>query len=176
MEGDAENVRILFDEMLKNLAHWCRILGIDSEFMTGKSDSQLLDYAGKKGLIFVTRDRPLFDRCRKRGVKCIFVKDEDLEDQIAQVVGETGAKVTFPEKTRCASCNGELEVVPKEGLKGQVPEKTFENQEKFWKCAKCGKVFWEGSHWKNINRIWEDVQMRLSMSPDPAKGRPGEKQ
>jgi hypothetical protein len=162
MAEDAENVRILFDEMLKNLAHWCRILGIDSEFMTGKSDSQLLEHAKKNGLVFVTRDLPLYERCKKRGVRCILVKDEDLEDQIAQVLNETGAEVTFPEKTRCASCNGELEVVGKETLGGQVPQKTFEHREKFWKCKSCGKIFWEGSHWKNINRIFETVKARLN--------------
>lgn len=157
----AEEVRLLFDEMLKNLAHWCRILGVYSEFITGKSDTQLLEYARKKGLIFVTRDFPLYERCKKKGMACVLVKDEPLEDQLVQVLSETGAEVTFPEKTRCASCNGELEVVDKGSLAGQVPEKTFETQERFWKCGKCGKIFWEGSHWRNIGRIFKDVRERL---------------
>ena len=161
MASDAGDVRILFDEMLKNLAHWFRILGIYSEFFTGKSDTQLLEYSRKNGLIFVTRDAPLYDRCRKKGVRCILVKDEPLEDQIAQVLSETGATVTFPGKTRCASCNGELEEKKKEDLAGTVPENAFSEQQKFWKCKGCGKVFWEGSHWRNINRIYTVVKEKL---------------
>jgi len=154
-------MRFLFDEMLKNLAHWFRILGIDSEFFTGKSDTQLLEYARKNRLIFVTRDFPLYERCKKKGVDCVLVKDEPLEDQIVQVLNETGATVTFPQKTRCASCNGELEEKAGEELAGEIPEKTSAHQQKFWKCKNCGKVFWEGSHWKNINRIFGNVQEKL---------------
>ena len=165
MAGEQET-KILFDEMLKNLAHWCRILGIYSEFITGKSDTQLLEYARKNGLIFVTRDFPLYERCKRKGLQCILVKDEPLENQIAQVLKQSGATITFPEKTRCASCNGELEAVGKEALAGAVPQKTFETQTKFWKCRSCGKIFWEGSHWKNIGRIFGKIQLLLQEGKD----------
>jgi uncharacterized protein with PIN domain len=35
-------MRLIFDQMLRRTATWCRILGIDSEFFEGKSDSELL--------------------------------------------------------------------------------------------------------------------------------------
>jgi uncharacterized protein len=148
-------MKLLFDEMLKNLASWFRILGIDSSFYSGKSDSQLIHLALKDGRVLVTRDLPLSLRCDKYGVRSILVKSDKIEEQIAHVLKETGIKPIFPNFTRCASCNGELEDAPKEGLKDLVPQNTLETRERFWQCKSCGKVFWEGGHWINIKRIYE---------------------
>ena len=155
-------MKLLFDEMLKNLASWCRILGIDSEFSSGRSDSQLLEHAKKTGRIFVTRDFPLSLRCEKWGVRCILIKSDAIEEQLAQVIRETGAEVSFPEKTRCAACNGELDVVPKESVREGLPDNVIAHHDRFWKCRSCGKVFWEGGHWKNIRRIYGRVKELLA--------------
>lgn len=151
-------MRLLFDEMLRRLASWCRILGIDSEFLPGKSDSALLLYAQKNGMALITRDFPLASRCEKRGVRFILIKSDRIEEQIAQILRESGAAVSFPEKTRCASCNGELGVVQKEGVADSVPPNVLAGHEKFWRCTKCGRVFWEGGHWKNITRIYGEAK------------------
>jgi predicted nuclease of predicted toxin-antitoxin system len=95
-------MNLLFDEMLGNLARWCRILGIDSSFYTGKSDSQLFQIAKAEDRTLVTRDLKLAERCGKGGVRFILVKGERIEEQTAQVLKESGAAVTFPEKTRRA--------------------------------------------------------------------------
>jgi len=151
-------MRLLFDDMLKRLASWCRILGMDSEFLPNKGDSFLLAHAEKNGLVLITRDLPLTLRCEKRGVKFIKIKSDIIEEQIAQIIRETGVEVSFPAKTRCAACNGELDVVPKEGVAESVPPNVLANHEQFWKCKKCGKVFWEGGHWNNIRRIYEQAK------------------
>lgn len=157
--------RFLFDEMLKRLASWCRILGLDSEFMTGQSDTALLDHAKKNGMVFVTRDLPLSLRCEGKGVRCIFIKSDDIAEQISWLVKESGAEkeISFPEKTRCASCNGELEVVGRDAIEGKLPENIAEHHEKFWRCRSCGKIFWEGSHWRNIRRIYDQVRLKLDI-------------
>lgn len=162
-------MKLLFDEMLKSLASWCRILGIDSEWLSGRNDTQLLRHAAKTGRIFVTRDIPLTLRCEKAGVRFIAIRSEKIGEQIAQVLRETGAQVTFPENTRCAACNGELEVVGKEAVK-DLPANVLGHHEKFWKCRSCGKAYWEGGHWKNIRRIYGEAQAILAAGAD-AKAR-----
>ncbi|MEW6722408.1 MAG: Mut7-C RNAse domain-containing protein [Candidatus Micrarchaeota archaeon] len=148
-------MRFLFDEMLRRLASWCRILGIDSEFWGGEGDTRLLARAKKNGLVLVTRDLQLSVRCEKAGVKFIMIRSDAIEEQIAQFLRESGAIVTFPEKTRCASCNGELLDAPPETVKDELPENVLQNNKKFWRCPKCNKIYWEGGHWKNIVRIYE---------------------
>ncbi len=153
-------MRLLFDEMLKKLASWARIFGIYSEYFTDKSDDQLLAYAKENKLIFVTRDVPLAQRCRKNDVRCVLIRSNDVQKQIAQLVEETGAEISFPEKTRCAVCNGELDIVNKESVKDEVPEKVLASQKRFWRCRGCGQVFWEGGHWKNIMKVYEALKKK----------------
>ncbi len=151
-------MKLLFDEMLKHLASWCRLLGIDSAFYTGKSDSQLLHMAMKEGRILVTRDRPLSLRCETHGVQFIFIRSDAIEEQIAQVLKETGVAVEFPNFKRCSVCNGELEEAAKDSVKGKVPDNTLEQNERFWRCKSCGRLFWMGGHWKNIMRVYEKAK------------------
>jgi len=158
-------MKLLFDEMLGSLARWCRILGIDSAIFKGKSDSQLLDLAKADCLVLVTRDLQLAERCGKGGVRHILIKSEKIEEQIAQVLKESGAVATFPEKTRCASCNGELSIVPKASVEGEVEADTFAHHERFWRCKDCKKLFWEGGHWKNIKRIYDKAKAMLRCPP-----------
>jgi len=152
---------VLLDEMLKRTASWCRVLGIDTRFITGKSDTWLLAYAKKERLVLVTRDTELFGRCLKQGVQCVFLKSDEREEQIAQIVRDAKEAMTFPERTRCPKCNGELALVEAASVKDEVPESVAGAQRKFWKCPSCGKVYWEGSHWKNITRVHERVKALL---------------
>jgi uncharacterized protein with PIN domain len=151
-------MKLLLDEMLKRTASWCRIFGLDVEFLPGKTDSELLEYAETNKLIFVTRDVELAMRCRKRGVDVVFVASDDREEQIAQIVRETGASLSFPENTRCPDCNGMLAVVDRTSVKGDVPDNVAEKNERFWRCTACRKIYWEGGHWKNITRVYEKVR------------------
>jgi len=151
-------MRLLLDEMLKKTAKWLRIFGIDTEFASGRDDDELLELAKKEGMVLVTRDAPLYSRCVKNGVRCLFVRSEELAEQVALIKTGLGLEFTFPEKTRCPACNTPLEVVSRTEVSGLVEEKVLERFDKFWKCGGCGKVYWEGSHWKNITRIYEEVE------------------
>jgi hypothetical protein len=35
-------------------------------------------------------------------------------------------------------------------VKGKVPPKVYEEHEEFWFCSKCNKIYWIGSHWRDI--------------------------
>lgn len=141
-------MRFLFDEMLKKLAVWCRIFGIYSEHFSGKTDDELLRHAEKNDLILVTRDEALSRRCRS-----VLIRSDDVEEQLRQLIRETGIRIRFPDESRCASCNGELATVSREEV--DVPPKVA--SKKFWKCKDCDKVFWEGGHWKNILRLYRSL-------------------
>lgn len=151
-------MKLLLDEMLKSLSSWCRLLGIDSSFHSGRSDTQLLRIAMKEGRTLVTRDLQLSLRCGSHGVKFIFIKSDAIEEQVAQVLRETGITPEFPNFKRCTVCNGELEEVQKDAVKGKVPENTLEHNDRFWKCKSCARLFWKGGHWVNIMRIYEKAK------------------
>jgi len=151
-------VRLIFDEMLKRTAAWCRIFGVDGLHAKDMDDSEILKTAKSEERILVTRDEELAKRCESAGMRVIMLKNDKLEDQLNQLKSELGNIFTFPDKTRCPACNGELEITDKEKVKGKVIDNVYEQNEKFWVCKECGKAYWEGSHWKNITRIFKSIK------------------
>lgn len=149
-------MQLLLDEMLKRTAKWLRIFGIDSAYFKGE-DRDLIKKAIEEKRILITRDEKLSLRCRKHNLKCILLNSNKLEDQLRQIVKELNLAIPFPEKTRCPSCNTPLELVPKEKVKELVPAAVLRRHERFWLCKECNKAYWEGSHWKNITRIYKTV-------------------
>ena len=42
------------------------------------------------------------------------------------------------------------EEIKKENVKEKVPERVFNNNNKFWHCKKCNKIYWKGSHFEKM--------------------------
>jgi len=45
-----------------------------------------------------------------------------------------------------------------------VPPNSLENNQEFWICTSCGKVYWQGSHWEKAQ---DRVKHFLNTSPSP---------
>jgi hypothetical protein len=155
--------KLLLDEMLKRTMKWLRIFGIDTEHAEGRDDTQLLAIAEKENRVLVTKDAELLERCEKRKLKCHFLKSGKLEDQLAELQDTLGLVFPFPQKTRCPACNADLVIVSGSdvlsfGIPSLVESSVLERHNKFWLCKKCNKAYWEGSHWRNIMRIFENVK------------------
>ncbi len=135
---------LLFDEMLKKLCRWFRILGVDSAYAKGLSDREIEEWARREGRVIITKDKELGKR-----PNAVFLESEEIASQIAEVIKKTGVKVAFPNRTRCPLCNRAL----------------VEKGEKRWECPNCGKEYWVGSHWKNITKVYEQVRKTLKITP-----------
>lgn len=134
----------LLDGMLGSLARWLRIMGYDAVYLKDERDDEMLAALGERHLL--TRDRQLAQRAGARG---FFLESDEIDVQLAMVVERFGLRFEL-ERTRCAACNGPLLKVDKDQLKEEVPEGTWNSHLDFWRCRDCGKVYWQGAHWKNI--------------------------
>jgi uncharacterized protein with PIN domain len=141
----------LLDGMLGSLARWLRILGYDSLYLKDEKDAELLALLGERFLL--TRDRQLAQRAGPRG---FYLESDDLDAQLSAVVGRFGLRFDV-ERTRCTACNGPLEKADKELVRGRVAEGTWREHQEFWMCRRCGKVYWQGAHWKNIRGRLERI-------------------
>lgn len=150
-------MRLILDEMLGRLVKWLRIFGIDSDYFKGRSDDELIALAKKSKRILVTKDEGLIWRCRKQGAQSHFLKSEKLEGQLAELKSELHLQFTFPDKTRCPACNYELRVVSNQEVSNLVHENVRKRFDKFWLCSRCSKAYWEGSHWRNLTRIFNEA-------------------
>lgn len=141
----------LLDGMLGSLARWLRIMGYDTVYLKDEEDDALLALLGERFLL--TRDRQLAQRA---GAKGFFLESDELDAQLSAVVQRFSLHYDA-ERTRCTACNGRLEKVPKNLVRDQVAEGTWNGHQKFWRCLDCGKVYWRGAHWKNIQRRLEMI-------------------
>jgi hypothetical protein len=133
--------------MLGTLARWLRILGYDTIFDPALDDHQLARLALAQDRVLLTRDRALAE---KRGVRTLLIESEQLDDQIQQVLADLQLE---PEQSfsRCPVCNALLESVDREAVQNRVPAYVARTHERFKHCPECGRVYWRGSHWQQMD-------------------------
>ena len=155
-------MKFLADAMLGKLAEWLRILGYDTVSASDLSivdDDYLLDIAEGEDRILLTKDKELFQRAQKEGVKAVLVEGNSVEEQLAYLVKNNIIELhDVPSLERCPRCNGPLVKVPKSEVKGLVPVSVYMSHDEFWMCTNCGQIYWKGSHWKKMKEFVERVK------------------
>lgn len=163
--GSMEEQRFIVDTMLGDLAKWLRIMGYDVIYYKDYEDHQIIEAASLGGRIILTRDRGLFRKARKASVRAVLIESIDIAERIAEVAKKTGIEIRAdPRKSRCPECNGILDkVTDKQKVRERVPPVALSTYSEFYVCAKCGNVYWEGSHWENIRRRIEEARQALRL-------------
>jgi uncharacterized protein with PIN domain len=149
-----EERRFLVDRMLGPLCRYLRFMGYDAEsasiYSEGnrKEDTILLNRAFEEGRMLLTRDRELASR---GGEYAVLVSGEDVIGQVRQL---TNLGLIEPELrlNRCSICNKYLRRATREEIEScaYAPEKNG-GLEFFW-CPQCQKLYWMGSHGKNLEK------------------------
>ncbi len=152
--------KFIVDTMLGEIARWLRIMGYDTLYSKTYTDNQILSIAEKTGRIILTRDRGLYIRARKRGLRAYLVEGDTKVERLADLIVKTRIKLVLdPDRSRCPECNAPLiKVRDKSQVKDRVPPRSYEAYDTFYVCPRCGRVYWEGGHWKNIRRIAEEAE------------------
>lgn len=151
-------MKFIADEMLNKTARWLRLIGFDTAYMEGVSDDKILEKAVREGRVLLTRDEELSRRALKIGAAALYLKQGSVEDDLRSILSTYKLSPGFPEKTRCPECNGELSPKKAEEVEKEVPAGSREMGSRFWKCASCGHVYWEGAHWKNIKKVLDRIE------------------
>ena len=151
-------LRFIADGMLGKLTRWLRVLGHDVRYCVDADDERLLELAVSEGRVLLTRDLELYRRAVGRGVEAFFVEAVDVVGQLAGLVERFGfgLEVDFS-VSRCPRCNERIVSVSRDEVAGDVPELTFAHYDVFWRCLGCGKVYWQGAHWKRIERTLREA-------------------
>ena len=145
-----KGVKVMCNGMLGTLAKWLRIYGVDAAYYgCNGGDEELMSRAANEGRVIITRDRELFLRCGKAGLRAIYMPTTDLQEQLDRAVQELGVDGSRA-LTRCIICNVELDAVGKEDVKGRVPERVYHTYDEFYLCRVCGRIYWPGTHYRNM--------------------------
>jgi len=87
--------------------------------------------------------RGSFQACLRANVPCLLISSSDLSGQLREMA-EAGLPLRLDPR-RCTVCNGLLEEIG--SLEGQR-----------WRCRDCGKLYWQGGHWKGIKKRLEELR------------------
>jgi uncharacterized protein with PIN domain len=145
-------LEFLCDAMLGGLARWLRAAGYDAAYEYGIDDAELLRRARDQGRMVLSSDEPMFERTvlRTGEIPSLFIPRQlDKFRQLRFVLDQLGLPLRQP---RCMACGGELAGVPRHRVMEEAPPLAFRNCEEFWRCRRCEKLFWHGTHWQKIRR------------------------
>jgi hypothetical protein len=148
-------VKFVVDGMLGKLGKWLRILGYDTLYYNDKTDEELVDIADMEGRVLLTKDTELAHNFL---VQTFLVRGNNPEEQLRQVVRRFELDLDEGAMSRCPVCNAELKQVGKMSVKHSVPRFVFESYEEFWRCGHCDKIYWTGTHWRNIKQRIEQIR------------------
>jgi uncharacterized protein with PIN domain len=160
-DGEAR-VRFVADAMLGSLTRKLRILGFDTVYYKSGADAGVVRLAREEGRIILTADRALGALAGRRGAVSVLLpgkSDSDRLRVLRRASTELGLEFVRGEP-RCSVCNGELAIVPKSELEGNLPPSVALRHRLFYRCKSCSKVYWKGGHWKRLRsyeRLLGDV-------------------
>jgi hypothetical protein len=151
-------MKFIVTKELGKLARWLRIMGFDTVYCRSTDLGGLVIRALRDGRLIVTRSKGI-----RHVQKCIVaVNSNELAEQLGELKNrlnlEIDQKAMF---TRCTVCNEPLKSIDKEEAKDKVPEYVYSRQESFMRCPNCKKIYWQGSHWGNINEVIKKLSSPL---------------
>ena len=153
MSDSSGEIRFACDAMCGGLARWLRAIGYDAAWSQDIDDAELIELAEREGRILLSSDSGLFERrvITTGQIKALQVpRGMSRLAQLEFVVRELKLTVRDP---RCMTCGGPLVRVRRDQVADEVPARSLVAMANFYRCGRCGKVFWEGSHWRRIEKV-----------------------
>ena len=141
-------MKFVVDCMLGKLAKWLKILGFDTLFFSKIGDDELIAIAKKEERVLLTRDNELFERSDP--ASAFFIKSEGWQEQLKQVLDGLKLRDKAKPYSRCIECNSVLKDLSRDKAKNLVTLFVYKNAAGFALCPVCGRVFWQGSHQKDM--------------------------
>ena len=149
-QPEPRDMHFFCDAGLGGLARWLRASGYEAAWEPGIDDDVLLKEAAGRSATLLTTDSMLMERrlLRERIIPALWLPPTlKMQQQLALVFRELGLAVRAP---RCMSCGGKLVPVDKESVRERIPPRTYRWLDEYFICGKCGKLFWQGTHWQRI--------------------------
>jgi len=146
-------LKFIADGMLGKLTRWLRMLGQDVKYSNNSEDSQLLTIAKKEKRVLLTRDFELYQRAIGKGVDAFYLEGLTGEEKIAELAKRYDIRLEIDmASSRCPKCNSVVKPISTKEAADKVERSTLDYYEEFWKCTRCGQIYWQGAHWTRIRK------------------------
>ncbi|SFN44241.1 hypothetical protein SAMN05660284_01495 [Formivibrio citricus] len=148
-------VRFVADSHLGGLARLLRMAGFDTLYRNNYGDREIAAIAIDEARILLTRDRDLL-KYREIDHGC-YIHAQKPALQLREVIERLDLKRSVHPFTRCMECNAPLHGIDKQQVFERLPPSVRVLQNRFSTCEVCGRVFWEGSHWRRMRALMDEA-------------------
>jgi uncharacterized protein with PIN domain len=160
---DPADQKFIADRMLGTLTRYLRFMGYDTasanDLAEGdvKEDTVLLGIAKKEHRLLLTKDAEL---ARRGGDSALLVRSDDVMEQLQQLIDRHLVRRRIV-LSRCSLCNTRLrEANTCEIESASYAPKDWRNLTFYW-CRQCGKLYWNGSHGRQLeDRLAKELKER----------------
>jgi len=138
------------DAMLGGLARWLRAAGYDAAWIPAIDDNELIRRALASARILLTADTQLVRHgaVRSGRVRALLLPPGLRKfDQLRFVFRRLGLT---RRPSRCMACGGWLRPISRQAAQPEAPPRSFAWCDEFFRCQRCAKLFWRGTHWRRI--------------------------
>ena len=143
--------RFLVDLNVGRLVVWLRVLGYDTTLTSRRNDRCIAQQAMDEARVLLTRNALLVRRrlVTQGALRALLLRNDEMWAQLRQVVTALGLEVgqSF---TLCPRCNLVLQTLPRAQVQDRLPPHVLRTQETFRGCPGCNRVYWQGTHWRNM--------------------------
>lgn len=154
------DLKFVLDVHLGKLAGYLRMLGFDTEYANSATDPELVRIATSQQRVLLTRDRGLL--MHTAVTRGYWLRQMESRRQLAEVIRRFDLAAAARPFTRCMTCNSALHPADRTEVLHRIPLRTAELYDQFLQCSGCGRVYWQGSHYRRM-RSWIDVLLQCDL-------------
>ncbi|MFA3783631.1 Mut7-C RNAse domain-containing protein [Melioribacteraceae bacterium 4301-Me] len=151
--------KFVLDVHLGTLAVYLRMLGFDSVWQNYLTDEQIVAISKKEKRAILTRDLGLLKR--KEVTRGYWVRNTDPIKQTVEIIQRFDLTKLIKEFSRCLECNGKLKKIAKRKVYHRLPEKVKQNQNSFFVCDNCSKIYWHGTHYDKMKELIRKIKNQI---------------
>lgn len=143
------------ESTLGKLAKWLRLAGFDTRYDDSPPDwRRLRAFAEAEDRVVLSRTRRVIGRLREG--QGLLIRFDAPVEQMRQVITYYHIRPGDLEPlSRCLRCNTRLRPADRAQLQNAVPDYVRQHHVRFMSCARCGNIYWPGSH---SSRMADQIQ------------------
>lgn len=148
--------KFVLDVHLGKLTRYMRMMGFDSIYKNNFENDELTRISLDDKRTILTRDRETLKR--NEVTHGYWVRNENPEEQLKEIIERFDLKNLINEFTRCLECNTLLNEIEKENILDRLPQKVKEWHNEFFLCPQCSRIYWKGSHYEKMNKLISKIK------------------
>lgn len=154
------DMKFVADVHLEKLTKYLRLCGIDTYYRTGLNDKEIIDRAISDKRAILSRDKEMLKN--KKVTHGYWIRSQYPRYQLKEVFLRFDIKKPIALFTRCLECNGLLKKVTKKKILDRLLPMTRRYYRKFKMCNDCKRIYWNGSHYRNMKREIKSIFLKTS--------------